>query len=80
LREGVRTAEGGLNGQFARGFRVVWGGMSNKPLLVLPPRYTEDSIALIGAANRAGWDVDVGRLADGRWAVIEANSAWGAGL
>jgi hypothetical protein len=24
--------------------------------------------------------LDVGQLADGRWAVIEANSAWGAGL
>jgi hypothetical protein len=32
--------------------------MRDKPLLVLPPRYTEDSIALGGAAVRAGWDVE----------------------
>ena len=38
--------------------------MDTKPILILPPRYTDDSIALWRASIRAGWDSE--RLSDWR--------------
>ena len=48
----------------------------NPPILILPPRYTPDSIALWKAATAAGWRVE--RLPD--WRVPEWLELTGAGI